>query len=167
MSQIGTVPISSNNATVTKGFAARSYHISDEAVSITVSRHEHLILHRGNESLEFDENIDTLFFPEMTLYRLDGNNNRPFLLSWTIGITIAINVTEIASPSKQLVLNVVASVAGAFQGKIYGLLGTYDGRVDNDLRSKNGSIINNTASLEQIHKDFSVTWAIDTSSSLF
>ena len=117
VSQIRTVPISSNGATVVKGFAARFYDVNDEAVSITVSRREHLILRRGNESLEFDEDIDTLFFPEMTLYRLDGNNNSRFLLSWPIGITIAINVTEIALPSRQLVLSVVASVTGVFRGK--------------------------------------------------
>ncbi|CAF3445492.1 unnamed protein product, partial [Rotaria sp. Silwood2] len=44
---------------------------------------------------------------------------------------------------------------------------TYDGIANNDLRSKNGTIINNNASLEQIHKNFGVTWAIDPSSSLF
>ncbi|CAF4774907.1 unnamed protein product, partial [Rotaria sp. Silwood2] len=102
----------------------------------------------------------------MTISRLDGNNNRHFSLSWTIGVTIEINVIEMTSPSKQLVLNVAASVAGSFRNKTYGLLGTYDGRADNDLRSQNGSIISSNASPERIHKDFGVTWAIDPSSSL-
>ncbi|CAF4788722.1 unnamed protein product, partial [Rotaria sp. Silwood2] len=97
--------------------------------------------------------------------RLDGNN-RHFSLSWTIGVTIEINVIEMTSPSKQLVLNIAASIAGRFRGKTYGLLGTYDGRTDNDLRSQNGSIISSNGSLEQIHKNFGVTWAIDPSSSL-
>jgi hypothetical protein len=78
-----------------------------------------------------------------------------------------INVIKMTSPSQALVLNVGASVAGSFRGKTYGLLGTYDGTKDNDLRNKNGSIISSNASLERIHKDFGVTWAINTSNSLF
>ncbi|CAF4000147.1 unnamed protein product [Rotaria sordida] len=166
MSQIRTVPISSSNATVTKGFAARSNNIESETVKVTISRRERLVLHRGNEPLEFDDNMNIIFFPEITISRLDGNNNRHFSLSWTIGVTIEINVIEMISPSKQLVLNIGTSIAGIFREKTYGLLGTYDGRTDNDLRSRNGSIIRSNASIEQIHKDFGVTWAIDPFSSL-
>ncbi|CAF3977564.1 unnamed protein product [Rotaria sp. Silwood2] len=165
MSQIRTIPIMSNDATVTKSFAARSNNIESETVKVTVSRRQHLVLHHGNELLEFDDNIHILYFSEMTISRLDGNN-RHFSLSWTIGVTIEINVIEMTSPSKQLVLNIAASIAGRFRGKTYGLLGTYDGRTDNDLRSQNGSIISSNGSLEQIHKNFGVTWAIDPSSSL-
>ncbi|CAF5015570.1 unnamed protein product, partial [Rotaria sp. Silwood1] len=147
MSQIRTIPISFNNVTVTKGFAARSNNIKNQSVSITISRREHLVLHRGNEILEFEDNIDTLFFPEMTISRLDGNNNSHFFLSWTIGVTIEINVIKMTSSSEQLVLNIAASVAGIFRGK--------------NIRT-----ISN-ASLERIHNDFGVTWAIDPSSSLF
>ncbi|CAF1204685.1 unnamed protein product [Rotaria sordida] len=167
MSQIRTIPISFSNVTVTKGFAARSNNVENQSVSITISRREHLVLRRGNEILEFEDNINTLFFPEMTISRLDGNNNSHFSLSWTIGVTIEINVIKMMSPSQQLVLNIAASVAGIFRGKTYGLLGTYDGIENNDLRSKNGCIINSNASLEQIHNDFGVTWSIDPSSSLF
>ncbi|CAF1556505.1 unnamed protein product [Rotaria sp. Silwood1] len=165
MSQIRTIPIPSINATVTKSFAARLNNNKSETVKVTISRRQNLVLYRGNEPIEFDDNIHILSFPEMTINRLDGNNNRHFSLSWTIGVTIEINVIEMISPSKQLILDIAASVAGNFRGKTYGLLGTYDGNVTNDLRSKNGSIISN-ASLEQIHKDFGVTWAIDPLSSL-
>ncbi|CAF3726113.1 unnamed protein product [Rotaria sordida] len=141
MSQIRTIPISFSNVTVTKGFAARSNNIENQSVSITISRREHLVLRRGNEILEFEDNINTLFFPEMTISRLDGNNNSHFSLSWTIGVTIEINVIKMMSPSQQLVLNIVASVAGIFRGKTYGLLGTYDGIENNDLRKKNREFV--------------------------
>ncbi|CAF1158061.1 unnamed protein product [Rotaria sordida] len=141
MSQIRTIPISFSNVTVTKGFAARSNNIGNQSVSITISRREHLVLRRGNEILEFEDNINTLFFPEMTISRLDGNNNSHFSLSWTIGVTIEINVIKMMSPSQQLVLNIVASVAGIFRGKTYGLLGTYDGIENNDLRKKNREFV--------------------------
>ena len=167
MSQIRTTPLSSDDATITKGFAARSN--DGEAISVTVSdgRSQHLILRRGNESLEFEENINTLFFPELTITRLDDDNNSHFSLSWTIGVTIEINAIKLTSPSEQLVLNIGASVSGIFRERTYGLLGTYDGRSDNDLRNKNGTIIRNNASLEEIHKDFGMTWSIDPSTSLF
>jgi hypothetical protein len=71
------------------------------------------------------------------------------------------------SPSEQLVLNIGASVAGIFRNKTCGLLGTYDGISDNDLRSKDGKVINSDASLEQIHNEFGITWTIDPSASLF
>jgi hypothetical protein len=167
MSQIRTIPLLSSNVTVTKGFAARSNNAEAESVSVTISRREHLILRRGNETLEFEDNINTFFFPELTITRLDGDNNSHFSFSWTIGVTIQINVIKMTSPSEQLVLNVAASVAGIFRGRTYGLLGTYDGTANNDLRSKNGSIISSNDSLERIHKDFGVTWAIDPTNSLF
>jgi hypothetical protein len=167
MSQIRTVPLLSNNVTVTKGFAARSSNAQAESISVIISRREHLILRRGNETLEFEDNIDILYFPELTITRLDGNNNSHFSFSWNIGVTIEINVIKMTSPSEQLVLNIAASVAGIFRGITYGLLGTYDGMGNNDLRSKNGSIISSNASLEQIHKDFGITWAIDPKTALF
>jgi hypothetical protein len=167
MSQIRTAPLPSGNATVTKGFAAQSKDVGAESVSITISRGQHLILRRGNESIEFEDNIDTLYFPELTITRLDGQNNSHFSFTWTIGVTIEIDVIKMTLPSEQLVLNIAASIGGIFRGRTYGLLGTYDGTPNNDLRSKNGSIISSNASLERIHKDFGVTWSINPSSSLF
>ena len=168
MSQIRTIPLSSNEATITKGFAACFNNSKTEAVSLIVSRREQLILRRGKEILEFEDNINIFFFPELTISRLDGNNNSHFSFSWTIGVTIEITVTKVTSSSQQLlVLNVAASVDGSFHGRTYGLLGTYDGTADNDLRSKNGNITSRNASLERIHEDFGVTWAIEPSNTLF
>ncbi|CAF3883752.1 unnamed protein product [Rotaria magnacalcarata] len=169
MSQVRTGPIASSEATVTKAFAARTNRIDDQSISVTISRREQLVIRRGDEILEFEDNIDSFFFPGMAIARIDSNMNGTsnFRISWSIGVTIEISVIQISSPSKQLVLNVAASVAGIFRGKTYGLLGTYDGIASNDLRSKNGSIISSNATIEQIHKDFGITWAIDPTSSLF
>ena len=167
ISQIRTIPLSTGNATVTRGFAARSNSQQGESVSVTISRHEHLILHRGDQSLEFEDSINTLTFPELIITRLDGTNHSHFTFSWLIGVTIEIKVIQMTTPSRQLVLDIAASVDGSFRGRTYGLLGTYDGIVENDLRSKNGTIIRNNATLEQIHKDFGITWAINSSNSLF
>jgi hypothetical protein len=71
------------------------------------------------------------------------------------------------SPSEQLVLNIAVSITGIFRKRTYGLLGTYDGTPNNDLRNKNGSIVSSNASLERIHNDFGMTWSIDPSSSMF
>jgi hypothetical protein len=167
ISQIRTIPLPSGNATVTNGFAAQSNDDEAKSVSVTISRGQHLILRRGNESIEFEDNIDTLYFPELTITRLDGQNNSHFSFTWTIGVTIEIDVIKMTLPSEQLVLNIAASIGGIFRGRTYGLLGTYDGTPNNDLRSKNGSIISSNASLEQIHNDFGVSWSINASSSLF
>jgi hypothetical protein len=71
------------------------------------------------------------------------------------------------SPSEQLVLNIAVSITGIFRERTYSLLGTYDGTPKNDLRNKNVSIVSSNCSLERIHNDFGMTWAIDPSSSLF
>jgi hypothetical protein len=84
-----------------------------------------------------------------------------------VGVTIQINLIEMTSPSAALVLNIAASVAGIFRERTYGLLGTYDGQAINDLRAQDGQIVNNTATLEQIHQQFGITWAIDPTTSLF
>ena len=165
MSQIRTVPLLPSNATVTKGFAARS--AEGESISLTISRRENLVLRRGNESIEFEDNINTLYFSDLTITRLDGQNNSHFSFAWTIGITAEIKVIKMTSSSRQLVLNIAMSVAGIFRNRTYGLLGTYDGTPDNDLRSQNGTIIGRNASLEQIHKYFGVTWAVNPLQSLF
>ena len=171
MSQIRTFPLSPiSNATVTEGFAARSYDAQAQPISVTVShrrRDQILILRRGNELIEFEDNINTLYFPELTITRLDAQNEKHFSFLWNIGVTIEINVIQMTSPSEQLVLNIGASVAEFYQKKTYGLLGNYDGISNNDLRNRHGQVINSNASLEQIHKDFGVTWAIDPSKSLF
>ncbi|CAF1120774.1 unnamed protein product [Adineta steineri] len=166
MSQIRTVPLPSNDVTVTKGFAARSNSPESQLVSVIVSRRENPVIRRGNEILQFDDNIDTLFFPEMTIERNLTDRN-VLILSWTVGVTIQINFIQITSPTTTLVLNVAASVAGIYRGRTYGLLGTYDGQASNDLRAQNGQIINADSSLEQIHRQFGVTWSIDPITSLF
>ena len=164
MSQIRTIPLLSSNATVIRGFAA---HVDNQSISFTISRREKLLLYRGNESIEFEDNIDTIHFPELTLTRLDGPNNTHFSLAWNISVTIEITVIELQSPSRLLALNIGISVAEIFRNRTYGLLGNYDGMANNDLRSRNGTIISSNASLEQIHNDFGVTWAIDPLTSLF
>ncbi|CAF4183717.1 unnamed protein product, partial [Rotaria magnacalcarata] len=63
------MPLESTNVTVTKGFAAQSSHPESQPISITVSRRENLVMRRGNEVLEFEDNIHMLFFPEMTIER--------------------------------------------------------------------------------------------------
>ncbi|CAF3739978.1 unnamed protein product [Rotaria sp. Silwood1] len=166
MSQIRTIPISSNDVTVTKGFAARSSDPESQPISITVSRRENLVVRRGTEMIEFEDNINTFFFPEMTIER-NLTDGIVLTLSWTLSVTIQINLIEMTSPSAILVLNVAASVAGMFRGRTYGLLGTYDNQATNDLRAQDGQIVSSTASLEQIHQQFGVTWAIDSTTSLF
>jgi hypothetical protein len=104
MSQVRTIPLLSKKITVTKGFAARSNDDEGKSVSVTISRREHLILRRGNESVEFEDNIDTIYFPELIITRLDGHNNSHFSFTWNIGVTIEINVIKMTSPSEQLVL---------------------------------------------------------------
>jgi hypothetical protein len=166
MSQIRTIPLLSNDVTVTKGFAARSSDPESQSISVTVSRREHLVIYRGTEILEFEDNINTLFFPEMTIER-NLINDSVLILSWAMGVTIQINLIEMTSPSSALVLNVVASVAGIFRGRTYGLLGTYDNQAINDLRAQDGQIVDSNSSLEQIHRQFGVTWAINPTTSLF
>ena len=166
MSQIRTVPIASNDVTVTKGFSARSNDSQSQPVSVIVSRREQLVIRRGTETLEFEDNINTLYFPEMTIER-HFNGSNILILSWTVGVTIQINLIEMTSPSTALVLNVAASVAGIFRERTYGLLGTYDGQHINDLRTQNGQIVDNNATVEQIHREFGTTWTIDPSTSLF
>ncbi|CAF4196691.1 unnamed protein product, partial [Rotaria magnacalcarata] len=65
MSQVRTVPIASSEATVTKAFAARTNSIDDQSISVTISRREQLVIRRGDEILEFEDNIDSFFFPGM------------------------------------------------------------------------------------------------------
>ncbi|CAF4981966.1 unnamed protein product [Rotaria sp. Silwood1] len=166
MSQIRTIPLESNNVTVTKGFAAKSSDPESQSVSITVSRSENLVMRRGNELLEFEDNIHMLFFPEITIER-NPIDSTILILSWTIGVTVQIKLVEMVSPSAALVLNVAASVTDAFRGRTYGLLGTYDGEPTNDLRAQNGIVVNSNALAEEIHRQFGVTWAIHTDTSLF
>ncbi|CAF1100682.1 unnamed protein product [Rotaria sordida] len=166
MSQIRTMPLESNDVTVTRGFAARSSDPESQPISITVSRRENLIMRRGNELLEFEDNIHMLFFPEMTIER-NPIDSTILTLSWTIGVTVQIKLVETTSPSVALVLNVAASVADTFRERTYGLLGIYDNEPNNDLRAQNGIVVNSNALLEQIHRQFGVTWAIDPDTSLF
>lgn len=167
MSQIRTIPILPSNVTVVTGFAARSSKNGDLPVSITISHGDQLILRRGNETVEFQDNIDTLFFSDMVITRRNYTHNYYFYLSWAIGVAIDINIIRMTRPSEQLVLNIGALIAAAFRRKTYGLLGNYDGISNNDLQNKNGIIINNSASIKQIHENFGITWAINPSSSLF
>ncbi|CAF3942552.1 unnamed protein product, partial [Rotaria sp. Silwood2] len=166
MSQIRTMPLESNNVTVTKGFAAKSSDPESQSISITVSRRENLVMRRGNELLEFEDNIHMLFFPEITIER-NPIDSTILTLSWTIGVTVQIKLVEMVSPSTALVLNVAASVTDTFRGRTYGLLGTYDGEPTNDLRAQNGIVVNSNALPEEIHRQFGVTWAIHTDTSLF
>ncbi|CAF1284517.1 unnamed protein product [Rotaria sordida] len=166
MSQIRTMPLESNDVTVTRGFAARSSDPESQPISITVSRRENLIMRRGNELLEFEDNIHMLFFPEMTIER-NPIDSTILTLSWTIGVTVQIKLVETTSLSVALVLNVAASIADTFRERTYGLLGIYDNEPNNDLRAQNGIVVNSNALLEQIHRQFGVTWAIDPDTSLF
>ncbi|CAF1459823.1 unnamed protein product [Rotaria sordida] len=166
MSQIRTMPLESNDVTVTRGFAARSSDPESQPISITVSRRENLIMRRGNELLEFEDNIHMLFFLEMTIER-NPIYSTILTLSWTIGVTVQIKLVETTSPSVALVLNVAASIADTFRERTYGLLGIYDNEPNNDLRAQNGIVVNSNALLEQIHRQFGVTWAIDPDTSLF
>ena len=167
IAQVRTVPLASSSVTVTKGFAARSYEANAEPVSVTASRRERLILRRGAETLEFEDNINTFYFPEMTISRLDGNSHSNFSLSWAVGVTIEISVIRMTAPSEQLVLNIAASVARTYRNRTYGLLGNYDGVAENDLRNQNGSVIASNASLEVVHNQFGSSWSIEPSTSLF
>ena len=166
-SQIRTGPLSNSNVTVIKGFAAQSAGIDSEPVSFTVSQREQLLLRRGNDTLDFEDDVERLFFPELTISRLDGANHSLFSLSWSIGVNIRISLVRLSSPRESLLLNVAVSVSSLFRGKAVGLLGNFDGVSENDLRNRNGTIINQNASLEEIHRQFGSTWAIDPASSLF
>lgn len=166
VSQIRTVPLASNDATVTKGFAARSNDLQSESISVTISRRDNLLVYRGNTSLEFEDNIDTLVFPEMTIER-HGDETRLLTLSWNIGVTVQIRLVDITVPSRTVAMNVGVSVAGLYRERTYGLLGTYDGQSSNDLRTPDGRIVSASASLEEIHRQFGVKWAIPPSRSLF
>ena len=166
-SQIRTVPIGSGSATVTTGFAAQSSYSTSKKISLTISRRQQIILKRGTETLEFENNIDQLIFPEMTIRRPKPNNNNHFILSWSLGVNIDIKIIKISSPSTQSVLDISASISKMYRGKTYGLLGNYNGNQNDDLRNSNGTTINRTASLEEIHDQFGKTWAIQPSNSLF
>ncbi|CAF3071855.1 unnamed protein product [Rotaria sp. Silwood2] len=132
-----------------------------------------LIIRRGNETLDLDSiNDDTistnnsliLFFPEMTLER--NRTNGILILSWFIGVSIRITPILITNA---LVLNIDISVSGLYQNRTFGLLGLYDNDPTNDLRAQNGTIIglSNTLTIEQIHRQFGQTWAINPNDSLF
>jgi len=166
MSQIRTAPLSSNDATVTKGFAARSNDPESQPISVTISRRDQLLLYRGNTSFEFDDHIDTLVYPEMTIERL-GNDMRKLILSWNLGVTVQISLVDLTTPSRTVVMNIGVSVAGLYRTRTYGLLGTYDGQSSNDLRTPDGSFVSSNSSLEVIHQQFGTKWAIIPSKSLF
>ncbi|UJR24531.1 hypothetical protein I4U23_005906 [Adineta vaga] len=166
MSQIRTVPIavSTGNATVTTGFAARSNDAEAQPISLTISSRQQIVLHRNNTILEFEDNINAFTFPELIITR---QNDQKYIFSWNIGVTIVIKIIQMTSPSKKFILDISASISGNFRYKTYGLLGTYDGNKDNDLRSRNGTVLNSNSSIEQIHKNFGITWAIDPQTSMF
>ncbi|CAF2640099.1 unnamed protein product [Rotaria sp. Silwood2] len=173
--QIRATPFDSlnNGATVIRGIAAKSNDFLAQNMSITISRREMLIIRRGNETLDLDSiNDDTistnnsliLFFPEMTLER--NRTNGILILSWFIGVSIRITPILITNA---LVLNIDISVSGLYQNRTFGLLGLYDNDPTNDLRAQNGTIIglSNTLTIEQIHRQFGQTWAINPNDSLF
>ncbi|CAF1338289.1 unnamed protein product [Adineta ricciae] len=164
LSQIRTVPIETNGPTVTKAFAARSFDAESKPISLTTDSRHSIILHRDKQVIEWEEDINKIVFPELTIVR---ENDYQYQFSWNIGVTIVVNIVRITLPSKQFVLNVGAFISGDFSRKTYGLMGTYDGNPDNDLRASNGTIISKNTSIKQIHEDFGKSWAIDPTTSLF
>lgn len=171
MSQIRTIPIQSESdeqeekgATVTTGFAAQFYgHSQSKPISITISQRNQILLYRANESIEFENNINSLSFPELILTKQD----QTLTLSWFIGIYIEIEIIEMTQPRKQSVFNIAASIHTRFHKKTYGLLGTFDGQPNNDLTNRNGTILQDNSTLEHIHKNFGMTWSINPSKTLF
>ncbi|CAF1231627.1 unnamed protein product [Rotaria sp. Silwood1] len=183
IAQVRTTPVFYSNqtiatlATVTRGLAAKSDHPQAESISVTVSRRELLIVRRGNETIDLDtvsaDTVSTrdsfvLFYPEMTLER--NRTSGALTLSWFIGVSIQITPIILSSPvAGTVVLNLGVSVAGSFQGRTYGLLGFYDNNRTNDLRTPNGSVVDNADSLTeaQIYYEFGQTWVINPKQSLF
>ncbi|UJR11351.1 hypothetical protein I4U23_015532 [Adineta vaga] len=174
-SQIRTAPISttSNTVTVIRGLAAKSNHPDAQSMSITISRRNMIIVRRGNETLDLDVTNDNtissntslvLVFPEMILEK--NRTNNALTLSWSVGISIQITPVSI---SNGLILNLGISVSNNHQNRTFGLLGLFDNNAANDLRSQNGVIVGEASALtmEQIHRQFGQTWAINPSRSLF
>jgi fibulin 1/2 len=87
-----------------------------------------------------------------------------------MGIAVQITPITLRSPiNGTLVLNIGVSVSGSFQGLTYGLLGTYDGNMTNDLRVPNGTVVGvaDNMTLQEIHHNFGQLWAINPLSTLF
>lgn len=54
-----------------------------------------------------------------------------------------------------------------FKGRVEGLLGSFNGDPDDDLISRNGSIVSSNSSLEVIHYEFGLSWILEERNSLF
>lgn len=169
----GTIP---NRVTITRGFAAKSDHIQAERVSVIISNREQLIVHRGNDTIDFDgetedqiqrSDLQRFTYPEMIIER--NRTSEVIQLSWYMGISVIIQPFKLVSPELTLVLNIDVSVDESMKNRTSGLLGPYDGATANDMRAANGTIIGLADSLspDVIYYQFGQSWAIDPSRSLF
>ena len=182
MSQVRTTPriypngTNVDQATVTRGFAAKSSHPEAERISVIVSNRESILVHRGNETIDFTaESEDTVqpsiiqsfTYPEMIIER--NRTSKVIQLSWYIGISVIITPLPITSSTLTMVLNIDISIDESMKNRTYGLLGPYDDSTQNDMRAANGTVIGQADSLspEVIHKQFGQSWAINPNRSLF
>ena len=182
MSQVRTTPRILFNgsivdqATVTRGFAGKSDHPQAERVSVIVSKLESILVHRGNETIDFtaesedtvqQSTIQSFTYPEMIIER--NRTSKVIQLSWYIGISVIITPISITSPALTVVLNIDISIDESMKNRTFGLLGPYDDSPSNDMRAANGTVIGqaDSLSLDVIHIQFGQTWAIDPNQSLF
>ena len=129
-------------------------------VSITVSRRNQLLVRLNNEDVTFVPDQDGSTISEIITLRManfsitKNTSNNQLTLVWDIGISIQVTPVFL-SVASTFVLNVAAAVSGHLKGNwTVGLIGSYDGDGQNDLRLKNGTVIGtvDTLSLQQIHE---------------
>ncbi|KAK3087620.1 hypothetical protein FSP39_008510 [Pinctada imbricata] len=79
----------------------------------------------------------------------------------SVGVSLSLDVSSDF-------INVLVMIGNdQLKGKVHGLLGNYNGIVDDDFMPRNGTTIPIGASLREIHYQFGMTWTVEQGESLF
>ncbi|XP_070567840.1 protein mesh-like isoform X2 [Ptychodera flava] len=156
-------PLESNNiATVFKAFAMKG----NSTATVHVERSNRRILdvyvleHNGYEWQMLD-------FEEETFWEFQGVTiSRTNITDYKISVIFELGVsTQISVVGQAMSLLFLATPE--FKNQTAGLLGTWNDNPDDDLLTPEGNYVPVNSSLQDIHYDFGMTWAIVPADSLF
>ena len=140
--------------------AARSYNNADviEVQTNTIRGIDVLV---NGELVDFEASIsNTLSVRGAVIESISGDQP-------SVTVTFERPHVSVKAYAVLNILNLLIMTSSDESGEFLGLYGSNDGIKDNDLISRNGTLINSNASMIDIHNQFGLTWAISENESLF
>ncbi|KAH9505371.1 hypothetical protein Btru_058534 [Bulinus truncatus] len=115
----------------------------------------------NDKPIDLTTNISKL--PGFTIYKTNTNNNSVefTVVLEHVGLSVLLEVTQ------EKLMNIMVIAAASLRGKLEGLLGNFNGDPHDDLMASNGNLLSHTASMEDIHYKFGITWEVSENESLF